>query len=203
LQEAEEATRQVMEDRKKKEVLSATSTPTEFPAGQSAGPSAGVITGTSNSYPAKPIGHLSVTFNAPPQFGTSPGQAGGAGERVGRAKSGIISALKEIHTNLTRSVNAAKTTTNLQEIMVKVKNLKAVKAELQKASEVVTLKIYQYSAPQVTEDKLAQIHSLLSQEAQMITNLLNDIENGIALIEQPTQLVVLVKLCKNVLNLVK
>jgi len=134
---------------------------------------------------------------------TAPSGGAAANDRVLRAKSGILSALKEIHTNLTKVVQTAISTTNLPEIMTKVKILKSMKVELQKASEVVTLNTHQYSAPPPAEDKLSQIRALLTQEAQMITNLLNDIEAGVPLIEQPTQLVVLVKLCKTVLSQVK
>lgn len=68
---------------------------------------------------------------------------------------------------------------------------------------MVTLNTHQYSAPPPSEDKLGQIRALLSQESQMITHLLEDIEIGVHLIEQPSQLVVLVKLCKIVLGQVK
>jgi len=139
------------------------------------------------------------------QASASPGpsQTSSAGqERVVRAKSGIISALKEIQTSLPKVTSIA-VSTNPAEIMPKVKILKAMKAELQKASEVVSLKTHQYSAPPMTGDRLQAIRAHLDQEAQMIVNILADIEAGVPGIEQATQLVVLVKLCKTVLGLVK
>jgi len=202
LQEAEETTKQIMEDRKRKELHQQQQSPSPSPS-----PSSSVASSIHK------FSNTSSTSTPQPSPSAAPGVAGSGGaagaglgptDRLNRAKTGIVAALKEIHTNLNVLVGAATSTTNSAEIMAQVKTLKAVKAELQKASEVVALKTYQYSnAAPANADRLSQIHGLLNQEAEMVKNLLNDIESGVSVIEQPTQLVMLVKLCKTVLGLVK
>jgi len=80
--------------------------------------------------------------------------------------------------------------------------VKAIKTELQKASEVLPVNTYTYALPQGT-DKLQLVKVIVSYENDVIARMLEDIQNGLPGLTDPQQVVTLLKILKSVISLFK
>jgi len=135
------------------------------------------------------------------EISVSPGST--TGEKVLRAKNGIMSILREIHTILTELNQAVTTSEDIPTILNCVKILKYIKEELSKSKQVITITTYNITYSTKTDNKLDQLKGIWQSNAEAVNFILKDIAKELSSITQPEQIVFLCKLLKATIDEVR
>jgi len=134
--------------------------------------------------------------------GSEPATRVAESDRMSRAKTGIVTAIREVQSSLQEIDNAILQVQDHNDLLNKVKVVRAIKVELQKASDCMPLGTYTYSLP-TTDDKLQLAKVIVSYETSVNSRLLDDIEGGLQNLENPNHFIVVLKILKSVISLCK
>jgi len=161
---------------------------------------------TENKSPktSKTISLRTLQPEANPSPSPSPGQlTTSTSDKVIRAKTGIVSILREIHSILTDLNQTVTVAEDLQTLLTCVKLVKSIKEELSKSSEVITIGEYNVTLPTKTDNKLEALKGHWHVNVEAVNYILRAIAKDLGSIQLADQLVFLYKLLKSVLDAAK